>query len=128
MNQSILNSTKKILGVAQDYQAFDLDIITHINSVLSTLEQLGVGPVGGFAIQDETAEWGDLFGRPLDPRLNQIKSYIYLRVRMLFDPPTNSFTINAMTDQVKEMEWRLQVLMDPIRLPVTDETTIIIEV
>lgn len=118
MNQSILNSTKKILGVAQDYEAFDLDIITHINAVFSTLEQLGVGPVGGFTIQDETAEWGDLLGRPVPPTLNQVKSYVFLRVRLLFDPPTNSFAIASMEKQVEQMEWRLQVLMDPIRIPV----------
>ena len=116
MSQRILVSTKKILGIQPDYLAFDLDVITHINSAFSTLQQLGVGPAQGFAIEDDTAEWGDFLGH--DPRLNQVKTYVYLRVRLLFDPPTTSFAIDAMEKQVKEMEWRLQVLMDPPPTPV----------
>lgn len=111
MTQSILQSTKKILGIAPEYQAFDLDVMTHINTAFSTLEQIGVGPVGGFMINDDFAEWGHFLGD--DPRLNSVKTYVYLRVRLLFDPPTNSFTIGAMQEQVKELEWRLSVLVDP---------------
>ena len=102
---SILKSVKKNLGLAEDYTAFDHDVMTHVNSVFSTLTQLGVGPAEGFQIQDEFAEWGDFLGT--DPRLNNVRTYVYLRVRMLFDPPTNSFTISAMQEQIKEMEWRL---------------------
>jgi hypothetical protein len=117
MNQSILQSTKKNLGVAPEYQAFDLDIITYINAALSTLEQLGVGPVGGFAIQDEMAEWGDLLGG--DPRLNNVPTYVFLRAKLLFDPPQTSFHLTAIEKQIEQMEWRLSVLTDPDRPPTT---------
>lgn len=126
MTNSILNSTKKNLGIDESYTAFDPDIIMHINSVLSTLEQLGVGPVGGFMIEDHIAEWGDLLGTDL--RLNNVKSYMTLRVRLLFDPPTTSFAIAAMEKQVQEMEFRINVTREadnwtdpnPPALPVED--------
>ncbi len=105
METSILTSTKKILGIASDYAAFDFDVITHINSALSTLTQLGIGPIEGFAIEDATAEWEDFFAD--DPRYNSIKSYVFLKVKMLFDPPTTSYLIDAMQNQIQEFEWRL---------------------
>jgi hypothetical protein len=108
MEMSILNSTKKILGVANDYTAFDLDIITHINTAFSTLTQLGVGPSAGFMIEDDTATWDEFIGAT-DPQLNSVKSYVYLRVRLLFDPPATSYLINAYEDQIRELEWRLNV-------------------
>jgi hypothetical protein len=107
MEQSILTSTKKILGVAADYTAFDLDIITHINAVFSTLTQLGVGSVDGFMIEDESAEWYDFIED--DIQLNTVKSYVFLKVRQLFDPPTTSYLIAAMEKQIQEFEWRLNV-------------------
>ena len=107
MEDSILTGTKKMLNLAEDYTAFDLDVITHINSAFSTLTQLGVGPVDGFMITDATKVWTD-FMAP-DNLYNQIRSYIYLKVRMLFDPPTTSFHIEAMNRQIAEMEWRLNV-------------------
>ena len=113
MTNSILISTKKILGIAADYTEFDLDVITHINSAFNTLHDLGVGPVEGFAIEDAVAEWGDFLGG--DVRLNRVRSYIYLRTRLLFDPPTTSFAITALENQAKEMEWRLNAVTEPIR-------------
>jgi len=107
MEQSILISTKKILGIDKDYTAFDLDIITHINSVFSTLTQLGVGVPQGFMIEDETALWTDFIED--DFQYNSVKSYVFLRVRLLFDPPTTSYLIAAYNDQIKELEWRLNV-------------------
>lgn len=107
MTQSILDSVKKVCGIEASYTAFDIDIIMHINSVFSTLNQLGVGPVNGFMIDDATATWDQFLGA--DPRLNHIKSYMYLRVRLLFDPPATSFTIEALKDQYKELEWRISV-------------------
>lgn len=104
---SILTSTKKVLGIDVAYTAFDPDILMHINSVFSTLYQLGLGPDNGFAIDDDSAVWSDFFGD--DPRLNSIKTYVYLRVRLLFDPPGTSFLVDAMNRQIKEMEWRLNV-------------------
>lgn len=110
MEQSILTSTKKILGVQEYYTSFDLDIITHINAALSTVNQLGVGPAEGFAIEDDQAKWDDL-GIPQN-QLNMVRSYIFLKVRMLFDPPSTSFHIEAMNKQAEEYEWRLGVFRD----------------
>lgn len=126
MEQSILNSTKKILGIAADYTVFDLDIITHINTAFSTLTQLGVGPVGGFMIEDDSAEWADFIAD--DIQNNSVKSYVFLRVRQLFDPPSTSYLISAMEKQIQELEWRLNShreetgWVDPNPAPV-DETT-----
>jgi hypothetical protein len=104
---SILNDTKKILGIEADYTAFDVDITMHINGVFSTLNQLGIGPEFGFEILDDTAQWEDFLGVDPDMRLNSIKTYIYLRVRLLFDPPTTSYLITSMQDQIRELEWRI---------------------
>lgn len=104
MEQSILISTKKILGIAEDYTAFDLDIITHINTAFSTLTQLGVGPPEGFMIEDDEALWEDYTE---DLQFNAVKSYVFLRVRQLFDPPTTSYLIAAQERQITELEWRL---------------------
>lgn len=107
MSGSILNTTKKILGLAEDYTVFDLDIIIHINSILNVVTQLGIGPEDGFMIEDAAATWEDFLGS--DKRMNAVKTYVYLRVRLLFDPPTTSYLINAMESQCRELEWRLNV-------------------
>lgn len=107
MENSILNSTKKILGVDPDYTAFDLDIITHINSAFSTLTQLGVGPAVGFAITDDTTIWSEFTDDNLE--LNSVRTYVYLKVRQVFDPPTTSYLIDAFNKQIQELEWRLNV-------------------
>lgn len=107
MEQSILISTKKILGISEDYTAFDLDIITHINTAFSTLTQLGVGPAEGFMIEDDAAVWNDFIVDDL--QYNSAKSYVFLRVRQLFDPPTTSYLITAFEKQIQELEWRLNV-------------------
>lgn len=105
MEQSILTSTKKILGIAADYTAFDLDIITHVNAVFSTLTQLGVGPAEGFMIEGVESEWYDFIDDDL--QLNTVKSYMFLKVKQLFDPPTTSYLIEAVEKQIQEFEWRL---------------------
>lgn len=107
METSILNDTKKILGIGEDYTAFDTDIITHINMALSILTQLGVGPPSGFMIEDAEPVWGDFIGA--DPQYNAVKTYVYLRVRQMFDPPTTSYLIAAFENQIREFEWRLNV-------------------
>lgn len=107
METSILNSTKKILGLAPDYTVFDHDVITHINTAFSILTQLGVGPPMGFMIEDETTEWTDYI--PVDLQYNSVKTYVYLKVRQLFDPPQTSYLISAMERQIGELEWRLNV-------------------
>lgn len=102
---SILDSVKKNLGIDDEYDVFDNDIIMYINGVFSTLNQLGIGPTEGFAIEDGTATWDELLGTDL--RLNSVKTYTYLAVRLIFDPPATSFTIDAMNRQIKELEWRI---------------------
>jgi len=110
METSILNSTKKILGLDPEYTAFDLDVITFINSAFSTIQQLGVGPVEGFQIEDEESKWEDL-DLPIE-QLNAVKTYVYLRVRFMFDPPPTSFAIDALKEQIREHEWRPNVFRE----------------
>lgn len=105
MSDSILTSTKKVLGIEEDYDAFDTDILMHINSVFSTLNQLGLGPDEGFSISDKQPTWDAFFGN--DPRLNSIKTYVYLKVRIIFDPPGTSYLISSLEKQSQELEWRL---------------------
>jgi hypothetical protein len=112
MDQSILNSTKKILGLDPDYTAFDQDVITHINSAFATLTQLGIGPVDGFMIEDATPSWSDILGNDLG--LNMVKTYVYLKVRMVFDPQSTRYTIAAMTTQISELEWRMNIHREDI--------------
>lgn len=114
MEDSILISTKKILGLDEAYTAFDLDVITHINAAFSLLNQLGVGPEAGFGIQDEADLWTD-FLVPQN-QLQLVKTYVFLKVRILFDPPATSFLIQAANDQIKEYEWRLNVFRE-VELP-----------
>jgi hypothetical protein len=104
---NILDDIKKTLSLAPDYTAFDQEIIIFINTALSTLNQIGIGPDAGLMIADNTTTWDAFIGS--DANYNNVKSYIYLRARMLFDPPNNSFVINAMTKQIEELEWRLNV-------------------
>lgn len=106
--ESILTSIKKLLGIAEDYTHFDPDIIMHINSVFLVLNQLGVGPEEGFAIEDDSAYWEDFLGDDLT-KLQMVKSYVYMKVRLLFDPPSSSTHMNAMTQSISEFEWRLAV-------------------
>ena len=122
MENSILTSTKKILGIAADYEAFDLDITTHINSALSIINQLGIGPDEGFEIEDSDPEWSDI-GLPQN-QLNLLRTYVFLKVRMLFDPPNTSFLIDAMNKQIAEYENRLSYFREgliPLPAPVIDE-------
>jgi hypothetical protein len=107
METSILISTKKVLGIDKDYTAFDLDIITHINTAFSILTQLGVGPAEGFMIEDDTTEWAEFIVD--DMQYNSVKTYVYLKTRQLFDPPTTSYLITAFDEQIRELEWRLNV-------------------
>lgn len=108
--ESILMSIKKLLGISDDESYFDSDIIMHINSVFVTLNQLGVGPNKSFNIIDDNATWYDFTEDDTD--LNNVKTYIYLKVRLLFDPPSNSSVLSAMERQISELEWRLNVGAD----------------
>jgi len=104
---SILDSVKKSLNLADDYTPFDEEIIMHINSVFSTLNELGLGPDEGFMIEDKEPTWDAFLGS--DPRLNSVKTYVYLRVKLLFDPPNTGFTTAAIERQIEQLEWRLNV-------------------
>jgi len=110
MVNSILQSTKKVLGLSEDYLVFDEDILMHINTSLAVIDQLGIGPAGGFFISDDTEVWADI-GLP-DNQLNILKTYVFLKVRMLFDPPSTSFHLESMTNHIKEYEWRLNALVE----------------
>lgn len=110
MDQSILTSVKKLLGIPDSYEAFDLDIIIHINTVFVVLYELGVGDEP-FSITDKTAIWSDFLKDSKD--LNLVQTYVYLKVRLMFDPPTSSAAIQAMKDLVSELEFRINVLVDP---------------
>lgn len=107
MEESILISIKKLLGIAKEYVNFDSDIIMHINSVFMVLSQLGVGPVKGFRIEDENDAWSDYIVD--EDNLDAVKSYIHLKVKLLFDPPLNSAVLEAMKQTINELEWRLNV-------------------
>jgi hypothetical protein len=110
---SILNSIKKLLGISEDQTHFDSDIIMHINTVFSVLTQLGVGPEEGFVVQDELATWDDFMSD--DSKLQNVKSYVYMRVKLLFDPPQSSAVLSAMERIINEFEWRLNVAADKTR-------------
>ena len=108
---SILTSIKKMLGIVEEYEQFDQDIVIHINTVLTILSQLGVGPTNGFSIKDKTATWQDFVGD--NPALESIKSYIYLKVRLIFDPPLSSVVTSSIEKMISELEWRILVTVDP---------------
>lgn len=107
MGASILTSVKKVCGIPESDESFDLDILMHINSILSVLDQLGVGPQGGFAIEDAASTWDEFLDD--DPRLNLVKTYMCLRVRLLFDPPATSYLIEAHEAQIRELESRINM-------------------
>ena len=109
--ESILTSIKKLLGIAEDYTQFDADIIMHINSVFTTLTQLGVGPSDGFFIEDDSTTWSDFI--PDLNKLQAVKSYMYLKVRLLFDPASvGSSTLASYERQITEYEWRLNTIAE----------------
>lgn len=105
MEHGILTSTKKILGVAEDYTVFDTDIITYINMAFSTLNQLNLSDLTGFAISGYFETWTEYTED--EPKLNAIKNYVFLKTKLLFDPPVTSFAIESMQTQINELEWRL---------------------
>ena len=109
--ESILTSIKKLLGIAEEYEHFDNDIIMHINSVFMILTQLGVGPSRGFMITDSSATWDDFLPEDSD-NLQAVKTYMYMKVRLMFDPPTSSAVMESMNRMVSEFEWRLNTAVD----------------
>ena len=110
--ESILTSIKKLLGIAEEYEHFDNDIIMHINSVFMILTQLGVGPSKGFMITDSSTSWDDFLPEDSE-KLQAAKTYMYMKVRLMFDPPTSSAVMESMNRMINEFEWRLNVAVDP---------------
>ena len=110
---SILNSVKKDIGVGLDYDHFDPEIITAINTAFSSLNQIGAGPAAGFSISDATTEWSDYISDPDSPTLGFVKSFVSKKAKMLFDPPTSSALMEAMKENLKELEFRINVSVDP---------------
>lgn len=115
ITDSILLTTKKLLGIAEEYHAFDIDVITAINAALFTLNQLGVGPRYPFMVTGEEETYSDFLGDK-KPFYQGIQQYVYMRARLMFDPPTNSFIVKSFEDQCREFEWRFMVQ------PITDDT------
>ena len=108
---SILTSIKKLLGITEEYEEFDTDIIIHINSVLATLYQLGVGPESGFSITDSSSTWSDFIGEN-NVLIDLVKTYVYYKVRLAFDPPTNGTHIESMNKLMNEQEFRIRSMVD----------------
>ena len=104
---SILNTIKKLLGLTEDQTDFDSDIIVHINRAFSRLRKLGVGPEEGFSILDNMAVWGDYMED--DPNLPDVQTYVYLRTKIVFDPPLSSTVLASYKEEIKELEWTLNV-------------------
>lgn len=107
MEDSILNTIKKMVGVGVDYSVFDVDIIVLINSALSTLRDLGIGPKEAFVVEDETQKWKDYILNIND--FVDVKEYIFLKVKIMFDPPSSSYVLDAYKNRMSELEWRLNV-------------------
>lgn len=109
--ESILDSVKLSLGIIPEYCHFDDQLVMNINSVFATLWQLGVGPDYGYSIQDDKETWSEYLDS--NRLLNLVKTFMFMSVKLMFDPPSNSFALNSMKEQIKEQEWRINVMVDP---------------
>jgi hypothetical protein len=105
---SILTSVKKMLGITEEYDVFDRDLVMHINSVFMILTQLGVGPANGFTIINKDNVWTDFISED-NKNFEAVKSYMFLKVRLIFDPPTGSIMKDCMRQMINELEWRLNL-------------------
>lgn len=125
MSESILTSTKRALDISETVTVFDSNITMYINSAFSTLNQLGIGPSVGYMIADDTETWDAFIGD--DPKLNSVKTYVYISVRLLFDPPQTSYLIEALNKMLEELTWRLNVKregeawLDPNPVSITND-------
>lgn len=113
MGDSILATIKKMLGLDAAYTPFDMDIIVLINSTFMTLNQLGIGPAEGFAIHDYSSNWGD-FIEGNNVMMNSVQEYVYMKVKMIFDPPSNSYVMDAMKQRCAEYEVRLNMQAESV--------------
>lgn len=123
---SILTDTKAALGIAADYEAFDTELVMHINSVIADLDQLGIGPTEGpgYEIVDDTNEWSELLED--ETRYNAAKSLMYLKVKMLFDPPSVGYVLTAYEKMIEKAEWRLNVAREVIVYPTPPDEDIVV--
>lgn len=112
MEESILKTIKQLIGCPDDFEQFDLDLIVHINSAFATLTHLGVGPKEGYRITGADNAWSEFEDNA--QKLSLIKDYVYIKTRLLFDPPTSGSLMDSLKEQLKEMEWRLYMIYDPI--------------
>lgn len=112
---SILDDTKKVLGIDADYEVFDLDVTLFINAAFSTLRQLGVGPIQGYSITGSQNLWSEFLGTRTD--LNEVKQYVAMKVRMAFDPPATSYALDAIAKMIAEAEWRMNVTVETAPSP-----------
>lgn len=124
-NQSILNDVKSLCGIPADVDDFDTPLILHCNTVFSGLTQIGLGPKTGFYISDNTKLWSDIIIGEIN--LHNVKSYVYLKVKMLFDPPANATLVKSMENQIDELEWRIKTELENIELENAEEVPIIEE-
>jgi len=124
VKDSILQSTKKMIGLEAEYDAFDLDIVTHINTAFATLFQAGVGPLEGFSIEDESFTWNQFIGNRME--INGVKSYVFFSVKLAFDPPASSFGLANIEKQLTELIWRLNVADDFSIVPIEPEPEIVL--
>lgn len=113
MEDSILFSVKKYLGLSSDYDVFDQDILMAINSAMMSLQQIGVGPTSGYTVEDDTQTWSEMMSSQPNIFLQGVRAFVFTKVRLLFDPPATSFGIDALEQQMRELEWRLNVQVDP---------------
>lgn len=110
MDESILNSIKAMLGLSEDYNVFDAEIIAHINAALMKLIEIGVGPSSGyFMVEDEFNSWSDFIQSDTYELYTMSKTFVYLFVRIIFDPPTSSYVLDSYKNTMDELEWRLNV-------------------
>lgn len=112
LSDSILISVKKVLGISEEYNHFDADIIMHINTAFMVLNQIGVGSIYGFTIESSEEVWSDLTENI--EILSAIKTYVYLYVRSIFDPPSSSFVLTSMKEQMEELKWRILVMAEEV--------------
>lgn len=122
--ESILTSVKKMLGIQEDYEHFDSDIIMHINSTFLILNQLGVGPDDPFVVQDATDAWDDFVP---EGQIELVKTYTYMRVRLMFDPPTSGFLLDSINKQIAEFEFRMNVQAEKDKLYPADMSGIFVD-
>lgn len=121
MQDSILMTIRKLVCGNPYADHFDTDLLVHINACFSILNQLGVGPENGFVVTDETQSWSSYSDN--ERILNMVKTYVTLKVKKIFDPPLTSSVLEAMDKEIKELEWRLNVAVDPVKPTSTSKTT-----